>query len=142
MQYVGRMVAFRRTCIWIVALHVIVAIVHNQAHQEINVALSAFQSVFATVVIVIAPALAAAIIWHGRLRLGAIVLVISLLASFIFGVVNHFMIDSPDQLAYISTTGWGQIFILSAYALALTELVGVVAGAALLRSLERAKLAN
>lgn len=128
------MVIARRACLWLVSLHTIVAFVHNQSHRQIDIALSNFQSTFALIVIVVAPPVAAAIIWRGRPRLGSKVLVLSFLASLIFGVVNHFIIDSPDQLARIPTDGWGQIFTLSAYALALTELMGVLAGAALLRT--------
>lgn len=128
------MVISRRACLWIVSLHTIVAFVHNQSHRQIDIALSNFQSTFALIIIVIAPPVAAAIIWRGHPRLGARVLVLSFLASLIFGLVNHFMIDSPDQLAHIPTDGWGQIFTVSAYALVITELVGVFAGMALLRS--------
>ena len=60
-------------------------------------------------------------------------LVASLLASLIFGIFNHFTTDSADQLAHISTDGWGKIFTVSTYALALTELVGVLAGTTLRR---------
>lgn len=52
------------------------------------------------------------------------------------------MIDSPDQLAHIPTDGWGQIFTISAYVLAITELVGVLAGMALLRSSHHAQPAQ
>ena len=128
------MIKVRQACLWIIALHAIAAIIHNQAHNKIDVSLSTSQSAFATVVIVIAPLLAAILIWRSRQRLGAIVLVISMLASFIFGVVNHLMIDSPDQLAHISSNGWGRIFIVTAYALMITELAGVLAGTSLLRS--------
>jgi len=128
---------YRQTCLWVVAIHTVVAFIHNQAHRQIDVTLSNFQSTYALVVIVIAPAVAAAIIWRGHPRRGATVLVLSLLASLIFGVVNHFVIDSPDQLAHISNDGWGQIFTITAYALALTELVGIGAGMSLRRSSNR-----
>ena len=127
----------RRACLTIVAIHTIVAFIHSQAHRQIDVALSNFQSTYALVVIVIAPAVAAAIIWRGHPRRGGGVLVLSLLASLIFGVVNHFTIDSPDQLAHISNDGWGKIFIVTAYALAITELVGIAAGLSLRRSSNR-----
>lgn len=133
------MVIARRTCLWVVAVHAIVAIIHSQAHQQVGVALTNLQSTFAVVVIVVAPAVAAAIIWRGYPRMGSTMLVLSLLASLIFGVVNHFMIDSPDQLAHIATDGWGKIFTVSAYALAITELIGVLAGMALFRVSSRAK---
>ena len=128
------MIKVRRACLWIIALHAISAIIHNQAHNEIDVSLSTSQNAFATIVIVIAPLLAAVLIWRSRHRLGAIILVISMLASFVFGVVNHLMIDSPDQLAHISTSGWGLVFIVTAYALMITELAGVLAGTVLRRS--------
>lgn len=128
------MIKVRQVCLWIIALHAISAIIHNQAHNKIEVSLSTSQNAFATIVIVVAPLLAAVFIWRNRQRLGAIILVVSMLASFIFGVVNHLMIDSPDQLAHISSNGWGRIFIVTAYALMITELAGVLAGTSLFRS--------
>jgi hypothetical protein len=119
---------------WVVALHLIVAFVHNQAHQQVDVALSTIQTAFALVVVIAAPGVAAATIWRGSPRIGAAMLVISMLASLAFGFINHFVLDTPDQLAHIPTDGWGQIFTVSAYALALTELAGVLAGAAFLRT--------
>lgn len=113
--------------------------VHNQAHQQIDVALSSAQNAFALIVIVIAPIIAAVFLWRGSERIGAILLTASLIGSLIFGVVNHFMIDSPDQLAHITSSNWGNIFVISAYALAITELVGVLVGSALLRASIRAK---
>ena len=124
----------RRACLWIVAAHSIVAMLHNQAHQQVDVAISSAQNAFALSVIFVAPIVAAVLLWRGRERIGAALLTASLLGSFIFGVVNHFMLDSPDQLAHIVSSNWGNIFIISAYALAATELAGIIAGSALLRS--------
>ncbi|MFA5775895.1 MAG: hypothetical protein WC864_11040 [Ilumatobacteraceae bacterium] len=127
----------RRACLWVVAIHTAVAFIHSQAHRQIDVTLSNFQSAYALIVIVVAPGVAAAIIWRGHPRRGANLLVISMLASVIFGVVNHFVIDSSDQLAHISNDGWGKIFIVTAYALAISELVGIAAGLSLRRSSTR-----
>ena len=128
----------RRACLWIVAAHSIVAMLHNQAHQQIDVAISSAQNAFALSVIFVAPIVAAVLLWRGRERIGAALLTASLLGSFIFGVVNHFMLDSPDQLAHIVSSNWGNVFIISAYALAATELAGIIAGSALLSSSNRA----
>ena len=135
-------VNIRRACLWIVVAHSIVAMVHNQAHQQIDVALSSAQNAFALIVIVIAPIIAAVFLWRGSERIGATLLTASLIGSLIFGVVNHFMLDSPDQLAHIISSGWGNIFVISAYALASTELAGILVGSALLRSTNDAKSAN
>ncbi len=142
MLYAQRAMNVRRTCLWIVAAHSIVAMVHSQAHQQIDVALSTAQNAFAMSVIFIAPIVAAVILWRGKERIGAMLLTSALIGSFIFGVVNHFMIDSPDQLAHIESSSWGNIFVISAYALAITELAGVLAGSALLRSTNRTNSAN
>ena len=122
--------------------HSIVAMVHIQAHQQIDVALSSAQNAFALIVIVIAPIIAAVFLWRGSERIGATLLTASLIGSLIFGVVNHFMLDSPDQLAHITSSSWGNIFVIGAYALAVTELAGILVGSALLRSTNDAKSAN
>ena len=54
-------------------------------------------------------------------------------SSIVFGFVNHFVIDSSDQLAHIANDGWGKIFIVTAYALAFTELAGMATGLLLRR---------
>ena len=132
----------RRACLWIVATHSLVAMLHSQAHQQIDVALSSAQNAFALSVVVIAPIVAAVFLWRGRERIGATLLTASLIGSLIFGVVNHFMLDSPDQLAHITSSNWGNVFVVSAYALAVTELAGIFAGSALMRSSNRAGSKN
>ena len=127
----------RRACLWVVAMHTVVAFIHNQAHRQIDVALSFFQSSFALLVIVVAPGVAAAMIWRGHAHRGATLLVFSMLASVTFGFVNHFVIDSSDQLAHITNDGWGNIFTVTAYALIVTELFGIIAGMSLRRSSSR-----
>lgn len=132
----------RRACLWIVVVHSIVAMVHSQAHQQIDVALSSAQNAFALSVIFMAPIVAAVFLWRKRERIGATLLTASLIGSLIFGVVNHFMLDSPDQLAHITSSTWGNVFVVSAYALAVTELAGVLVGSALLRSTNSANSVN
>jgi hypothetical protein len=129
----------RRACLWIVALHALALVVHSQSHQAIPVPLSALQNAFAVSVIVVAPIFAAALIWRGSPRFGGSLLLASMLGAFLFGFVNHYVLESPDNVAQIPETDWGSAFTLSAHALAVLELGGVVAAFALLRSSARAK---
>ena len=45
-------------------------------------------------------------------------------ASLAFGVVNHFLIDSPDHISHIAAS-WRSLFMTTAVLLTITELLGV-----------------
>jgi len=123
--------------LWIVALHALALVVHSQSHQAIPVPLSALQNAFAVGVIVTAPLVAAALIWRGFPRIGGTLLGAAMLGAFLFGFINHYVLDSPDNVAQIPATDWGNVFSLSAHALALLELGGVLVASWLLRSSAR-----
>jgi hypothetical protein len=125
--------------LWIVALHALALVVHSQSHQAIPVPLSALQNAFAVIVIVIAPLVAAALIWRGFARIGGTLLGAAMLGALLFGFINHYVLDSPDNVAQIPATDWGSAFTWSAHALALLELGGVAAAFWLLRSSARAR---
>jgi hypothetical protein len=126
--------------LWIVALHALALVVHSQSHQAIAVPLSALQNAFAVVVIVVAPLVAAALIWRGSPRFGGTLLAAAFLGAFVFGFANHYLLESPDNVAQIPATDWGSAFTWSALALALTELGGVGAAFWLLRSSARTEV--
>jgi hypothetical protein len=48
---------------------------------------------------------------------------LSLTAALLFGVVNHFVLDSPDHVAHI-VAQWKVLFGTTAVLLALTEALG------------------
>lgn len=129
--------AARSACLWIVALHAVALVVHGQAHQAVPVPLSWLQNAFAVGVIVVAPILAAALIWRGSPRFGGTLLAAAFTGAFVFGVVNHYVLDSADNVAQIPATGWGEAFTWSAHALALLELAGTLAALWLLRASAR-----
>ena len=128
------MASARRICLWIVALHSLALVVHNQAHQAIPVPLSALQNAFAVLVIVVAPLLAAALVWRGAPRFGGSLLGASLIGALLFGAINHYVLESADNVAQIPETDWGLAFTWSAHALALLELSGTGAAIWLLRA--------
>ena len=129
----------RMACYWLVALHSLALVVHSQAHQAVPVPLSALQNAFAVIVIVIAPLVAIALIWRGSPRFGGTLLGASLLGAFLFGFINHYILESPDNVAQIPATEWGNAFTLSAHALAVTELGGALAALWLLNASRTAR---
>jgi len=112
----------------VVVLHALVLAVHDRAHRALPVPLSEAQTLFAYGVIVLAPLVAGFLLWRGRLAAGGALLAASMLGSLVFGVVNHYLIHSPDHVSAVPATDWGSAFVWSALVMALVEAAGVAAG--------------
>jgi len=52
-----------------------------------------------------------------------------MLPSLVFGVVNHFILESPEKVMTLPEHPWRHPFALSADLLAVTELIGVIVAA-------------
>jgi len=120
----------RRGLLAVVVAHAIVAAWHGASHMEIPVALSPLQIAYVAVVITLLPLLGTALLWTRRVQTGAAVLALSMLGSLIFGVVNHYVLDSPDNVASLPDHVARHAFVLSAALLAVTESAGTLLGVA------------
>jgi hypothetical protein len=110
----------------IVAAHLVISTVHGAAHNRAQVPLSAAATLFVFVVILAGPIVGVLVMWRAE-RLGASIIAISMAGSFIFGVLNHFVLASPDHVAHVVRT-WQPLFATTAVLLAATEaLASVVA---------------
>lgn len=126
---------------FIVALHVLISLIHGIAHQRVSVDLTAWQDVFVAAVVVIAPVAGVVIRARGHWRTGTLVTAVSMLASFAFGTLYHFVLGGDDNIrlhgawnASAHHSVWAWVFTISAVAVVASELAGaVVAGAGLLR---------
>ena len=107
----------------LVLAHLVVTVLHGRAHEGAVVPVSTAASIFIFIVIVATPLVGAAVLWFFSVEGGAWLLAISLAASFVFGVVNHFVLDSPDHVAHIAAQ-WKFVFGATAVLLALTEALG------------------
>ena len=74
-----------------VILHFIVVLWHGSAHLYIPVALSILKTVFVSVVILLLPLIGVSLLWTSRKRAAAWIITTSMLASLLFGLINHFM---------------------------------------------------
>src|SRR5215467_13036502 len=109
--------------ILVVLAHLAVTVLHGRAHTGAVVPVSTMATVFIFSVIIVAPLAGAVVLWFFSIETGAWLLALSLAASLIFGVVSHFILESPDHVARIATD-WRAMFMLTAVLLALTEALG------------------
>jgi len=105
-----------------VLLHLVVSIVHGAAHAGAHVPLSPAANLFVFTVILAGPLVGLALTWPAE-RIGSWLIAITMAASLVFGLVNHFVIVSPDHIAHV-TEQWQPLFTTTAVLLALTEALG------------------
>jgi hypothetical protein len=101
--------------------HLAISFVHGAAHAG---PLSLAANLFVYIVILAGPIVGLVLTWLGW-GIGNWVIAITMAASLIFGVVNHFLLASPDHVAHVAQQ-WRTLFAATAVLLALTEAVGSV----------------
>src|SRR5215471_4117918 len=99
--------------------HFLVSVFHGRAHDGGQVALSTAQSLFVYIVILAMPfvGLATAFV---RPRLGGAIVGASMAASLLFGLINHFLVLSPDHVSQVASE-WRPLFTSTAILLIITE---------------------
>jgi hypothetical protein len=117
----------------VVLVHQAIAILHGMAHGNLHIGLSAPQELFVLIVITVCPLIAMALLWTRRRRVGAVLLAVSMGASLLFGVWNHFVAAGPDHVAEVASGTMGRLFQMTAVLLALIEAAGCWLGFAWLR---------
>src|SRR5262245_53515718 len=118
---------FRTVATVIVVTHLALNLLHGAAHSGAGVPLSALQNAFVWIVILAGPLVALWMIWTGR-RFGPELLALTMGGSLVFGVVNHFVIESPDHVAHIASDAWRLPFQWTAVGLVILEAVGTAVG--------------
>lgn len=115
----------------LVAVHLVASLWHGNAHTRLAIYLPAEKTLFIVIVILIAPIVAAALVWTRYISLGLWVFFLSLLGSFLFGAYHHYLLVSPDNIGHLpagSPEAHTQ-FITSAGVIALIELASALYGA-------------
>ena len=118
----------------VVAIHFVVVVLHSIAHEVLPVKATPAQLAFIIPVIIVAPVLAGILLLKFQ-RTATILLTASMLGSFVFGIYYHFIADTIDHVAHVAflqPVFWSQMFQLTAYLLALSEMVGTGVGLILL----------
>jgi hypothetical protein len=110
----------------VVMLHLLVSVLHGWAHGTAGVVGNAPSMAFVLIVIIAGPLVGLVWMWKNAV-VGARIIGVTMAASLIFGVINHFIIASPDRVDYV--VGHSQtLFQLTALLLVLSEAAGAALG--------------
>jgi hypothetical protein len=107
--------------------HLIVSFVHGAAHSGARIPMTLAANLFIWIVILAGPL---AGLWISRSRpiAGGWIVAATMAGSLMFGIVNHFVIVSPDHIVHVAAE-WRTMFTITAVLLVVFEVAGVVAGA-------------
>ena len=108
----------------IVLAHALVGMVHGIGHKHLGINLTFTQNLFVIVVITLAPLVTLILLWTRLRKWAAALLFLSMVGSLIFGLMNHFLITSPDHVMHLPAGEWRLAFQITAGLLVLTELMG------------------
>ena len=106
--------------------HLIVSMVHGYAHAGARVDVTPLQNAFVFIVILAGPLVGFGVFFV-RPRLGALIVAAAMAASLLFGLVNHFILSSPDHVSHV-VEPWRPLFTWTAALLVATESIGVIVG--------------
>lgn len=108
----------------LVAVHLVASLWHGNAHTRLAIYLPTEKTLFIFIVILIAPIVAAALVWTRYFSIGLWVFFLSMLGSFLFGAYHHFLLVSPDNIHHLpaGSPEMHSQFIISAGVIALIEL--------------------
>ena len=112
----------------VIVAHLLGNIVHGLTHRELHVGLAPLASIFVIVVVLVFPLIAMGLLWAAKARLGLILLSIAMFGSLLFGLYHHFLAVSRDHIHSQPSSGWGTMFVLTAYLLLITEAIGTYVG--------------
>jgi len=117
----------------VILLHLAVSAIHGMAHARAHVDLPLAGSLFVFIVILIGPLAGLVLTWPAR-RIGSWIVAITMAGSFVFGLVNHFLLAGNDHVSHVDPQ-WRTLFAATAMILAGIELLG--SGLAIVYARER-----
>lgn len=110
----------------VVLIHLVISIIHGQAHTGAHVALSPAMAAFVYIVILTGPLIGLAVFFW-RPDAGAWMVAASFAGALVFGLVNHFIIPGADRVDHVAQE-WRALFGITAVLLLAAEAAGVAIG--------------
>jgi hypothetical protein len=109
----------------VVIAHLIISFVHGAAHSGARISMPLAANLYIWIVILLGP-LAGLGLSRSRPAAGGWVVAATMAGSLVFGIVNHFVIASPDYVSHVAAE-WRTLFGVTAALLVVSELAGVAA---------------
>lgn len=122
----------------VVLFHLAVSMAHGSVHTSAGVDLSAPALVFVVAVIIAGPLIGLAWMWANPLA-GARLIGITMAASLLFGLINHFVIPGADRVDHVAAHS-RTLFAATAVMIAVLEAAGAALGFAYRRRIVRGVL--
>jgi hypothetical protein len=119
---------FRIVATVTMVFHVVVGVVHDLAHRDLGIELTAAQTLFINLVILAAPVVAIVLLWSRFKGVGAILFASAMAASLSFGLCYHYVLVSPDHLSHLPDGDLQALFRITALLLALVQALGAAVG--------------
>src|SRR2546426_12755244 len=116
-----------RYLIGLVLANFVVNLVHPTAHFGLPILPPGLDLLFIVGVILVGPIVALIILGFNP-PLAAGLLAVLMGASFVNGIVSHFLVPSPDNVTFLGSQTWTVLFVATAFLLGVLEL-GVLLGA-------------
>jgi hypothetical protein len=113
----------------VVVVHLGLSLWHGATHNDVPVPLSPLQQAFIGLVIVLLPLVGAGLLWSRWRTQAALLVALSLLGSLLFGFINHYVLDSADNVVSLPANEWRHPFVVSAALIAISESIGTALGA-------------
>jgi hypothetical protein len=107
----------------VVFLHLVISIVHGQAHTGAAIPLPLAATLFVYIVILAGPLVGLALT-RWRPGAGAWIAAASFCGALVFGLFNHFVIAGPDHVDHVAVA-WRGLFRTTALLLVASEAAGV-----------------
>src|SRR5437867_7211135 len=121
---------FDRYLTCIVLAHFIATLVHATAHFALQIVPAGIDLLFIVGAIWIGP-LVALVILRFNPPLAAGLLAVLMGAAFVYGLVSHFLVAGPDNVAFVGAQTWTVLFVGTAFLIGVLEvgclLVAVIA---------------
>lgn len=111
----------------IALVHAIVSGYHGWSHYYAAVPNTLAQSIFIVAMVFVLPGVAVVLLVLGRVHSGIAIFSLSMLGALIFGLLFHFVLDTPDLCSNVRGAG-SQSFFVSAALLAAVEFIGFARG--------------
>jgi len=106
--------------------HLVVSVVHGAAHSGARIPMTLAANLFIYIVILAGPLIG---LGASRFRpvAGGWIIAGTMAGSLVFGIVNHFVMASPDHISHVAAE-WRTLFTVTAVLLAAFEAAGVAIG--------------
>src|SRR5689334_11186878 len=130
---------YPRFVLYLVIGHSVILGLHAAAHNVLGVQLTDFQMLFVTVAMIVVPVLAAILVWTRFQLVGSWLLLLGMLASFIFGFLSHFILSGVDNVFTVPSGDWRPVFQITTVLLGVMEIVSILLVARALTANRRAR---